>query len=279
MPPDLYSQHADVIEAALAYARRAHRLSVDAGDEFASWARLKLLDHDCAILQKFEGRSSLRTFLITVVQRLFLDWRNAEWGKWRPTADARRVGNVAIELERLITRDQMSFGEAVEMLVSRGIADSRDECEQVWAELPQRPSRRMTDDTALANVAAPGLASDDVTAAERRKRGQSASAALADALAALPAQDQLIVRLRFHDRFTVARIAELVGEDQKALYRRFERLLGGIRSSMTARGVSASDVADLLAHPAGELQPIFEGLVEDSGTRPSTKASAGGEHV
>jgi len=81
VPPstDFYTTHAAVIESALAQATRSHRLAPDAADEFCSWARLRLLDHDQAILRKFAGRSQFRTFLITVVQRLYLDWRNAEW--------------------------------------------------------------------------------------------------------------------------------------------------------------------------------------------------------
>ena len=92
MPVDLFSQHLETIESTLAHTCRVHRLAPDAASEFRSWATVRLLDHDQAVLRKFQGRSSLRTFLITVVQRLFLDWRNAEWGKWRPTADARRLG-------------------------------------------------------------------------------------------------------------------------------------------------------------------------------------------
>ncbi len=268
-----------MIEAAITYTRRGHRLGVDAGDEFASWARLRLIDNDFAILRKFEGRSSLRTFLITVVQRLFLDWRNAEWGKWRPTADARRVGPLAIELERLIIRDQLSFNEAVETLIARRIAVSRDACEAAWASLPQRPGRRTTDESVLANVPAPGMASDGVMANERQMRAQVASAVMVQALAMLPSQDQLILRLRFHDGFTVARIAGLIQEDQKTLYRRFNRLLSIVRSFMTEGGVSADDAADLLAHPVGDFQPVFDRLAGDRQNRPSRTISAGEEHV
>src|SRR5262249_21358596 len=157
----------DVIEAALAYTRRAHRLTADAGEEFASWALLKLIDNDYAILRKFEGRSNMRTFLISVVNHLFLDWRNAQWGKWRPAAAARRVGQVAIELERLILRDEMPFTEAAELLVSRGIARSRDVCEETWALLPQRPLRRLTNESELRNLPARELANDNVVSTER----------------------------------------------------------------------------------------------------------------
>jgi RNA polymerase sigma factor (sigma-70 family) len=279
VPPDLYSQNAEVIEAAIAYARRGHRLGADAGDEFAAWARLRLIDNDYAILRKFEGRSSLRTFLITVVQRLFLDWRNAEWGKWRPTADARRGGTLAIELERLIIRDQLSYGEAVETLLARAVAPSREACEAAWASLPQRPGRKTTDVSDLLNIPAPGLASDQVMADERRTRAKVARTVMVQALAMLPPQDQLILRLRFHDGFTVARIAVHIQEDQKALYRRFTRLLGIVRSFMTAGGVSADDAADLLAHPADDFQPVFGRESGDRQNRPSRSISGGEEHV
>ena len=279
MPLDLYSQHAEVIEAAITYARRGHRLGADAGDEFASWARLRLLDNDCAILRKFEGRSSMRTFLITVVQRLFLDWRNAEWGKWRPTADARRVGPLAIELERLIIRDQLSFNEAVETLVARNMAASREVCEAAWASLPQRPGRKTTDESVLLNVPGPGLASDDVMAAERRAGAANASAAMVQALATLQPQDQLILRLRYHDNITVARIAELVQEDPKSLYRRFTRLLAGVRTFMTKQGISPAMAADLLANPVQEFDPVFERTAGQLQNSPSRTMSAGEEHV
>lgn len=278
MAPDLYTQHADVIEAALAYTRRAHRLSADAADEFASWALLKLIDNDYAILRKFEGRSNMRTFLISVVQHLFLDWRNAQWGKWRPTAVARRMGHLAIELERLIIRDDMSFGEAAELLVSRGVARSRDDCEAAWALLPQRPSRRVANESELRNVPAREHANDTVISSERHARGRAASAAMAQALSSLESQDQLIFRLRFYESFTVARIALLLETDQKGLYRRFDRLLEVVRASMVAMGVSPSDASDLVSNPGGELQPVFDGPAGNRKTRPSRGTSTGGEH-
>ena len=152
---NLYTEHADTIESVLAYTRRAHRLSADDGDEFSSWARLKLLEDDCAILRKFQGLSTFKTFLVTVIQRLFLDWRIREWGKWRPTAEARRLGPVAIELERLVLRDGIDFGQAAQTLVSKGTALSIDECDEVWAQLKQRPRRLRTGSDELVDLPAP----------------------------------------------------------------------------------------------------------------------------
>lgn len=113
---DPYSEHSETIEAVLAFICRRHRLAPDDGDEFSSWARLRLIDDECAVLRKFRGASSLRTYLVSVVLHLFQDWRNAQWGRWRPSVLARQLGPVAIELEKLVSRDGRDYEEAVETL-------------------------------------------------------------------------------------------------------------------------------------------------------------------
>jgi len=274
---NLYSEHADTIESVLAYTRRAHRLSADDGDEFSSWARLRLLEDDSAILRKFRGQSSPKTFLVTVIQRLFLDWRIKEWGKWRPTADARRLGPVAIELERLVGRDGTEYEEAVETLLSKGTALTRDECDRIWAELPRRGARRRTGEEVLARVPSPAPSHDLVESAEGQASAHRARAALVDALPALTPQEQLIIRLRFQDGFTVARIAQLIGEEQKPLYRRLEQILGRLRTALTAAGVTADEVRDLLGNPAVELGAVFPGTgAGKAKVGPSTSSNAGG---
>ncbi len=187
--PDPYTAHAETIESALSHACRGHRLAPDVADEFRSWARLRLIDNNQAILRKFEGRSKLRTFLITVVQRLYLDWRNAEWGKWRPSADARRLGPVAVELERLVLRDQLAYDEAVQTLAAKGLA-SADECERAWVQLPRRPRRRRVDEDDMASLASPSSATELVDDDESRAEATAMSEALRRALDTLPAADR-----------------------------------------------------------------------------------------
>ena len=254
---NLYSEHADTIESVLAYVRRAHRLSADDGDEFSSWARLRLLEDNSAILRKFQGLSSVKTFLVTVIQRLFLDWRIKEWGKWRPTADARRLGPVAIELERLVLRDQIEFDQAVETLLSKGTAQSREECHRLWAELPRRPGRQRAGEQALESIASPVAAPNPIAIEEQHAAAGRARVALGDAIPALSPQEQLIIRLRFQDGFTVARIAQLIGEEQKPLYRRIEQILGRLRASLAAAGVTADEVREPVSYTHLTLPTIL----------------------
>lgn len=275
---NLYSEHSDTIESVLAYTRRAHRLSADDGDEFSSWARLRLLEDDCAVLKKFRGLSTFKTFLVTVIQRLFLDWRIKEWGKWRPTADARRSGPVAIELERLVLRDHMEFDQAAATLISKGTATSREECDRVWGELPRRPSRQRTGEQALDSLPSPSRSGDSLVDEEQLARAGKAGTALAQAVPRLTPQEQLIIRLRFQDGVTVARIAQLIGEEQKPLYRRIEQILGRLRTHLTAAGVTAEEVRELLGNPAVELGAVFpDAGAGKAKVGPSTSSDAEGK--
>ena len=273
----LYTEHADTIESVLAYTRRAHRLSADDGDEFSSWARLRLLEDDCATLRKFQGKSTFKTFLVTVIQRLFLDWRIKEWGKWRPTADARRLGPVAIELERLVGRDGMEYEQAVETLVTKGVALTSDECDRIWGELPRRGARKRAGEELLAQLPSPPSAHDSIDVEEERASAHRARAALSDAIPGLTPQEQLIIRLRYQDGFTVARIAQLIGEEQKPLYRRIEQILARLRKAMTAAGITAEEVISLLGNPAVELGTVFPASgAGKAKVGPSTSSNAGG---
>ncbi|MCC7125331.1 MAG: hypothetical protein IT178_10820 [Acidobacteria bacterium] len=245
VPEDVYATHAALIESVLAAVGRSHRLMRDDGDEFASWARVRLLDNDRAILRKFAGRSSLRTFLVTVIERLYLDWRNHEWGKWRPSSEARRLGEVAVELERLIGRDGWPFEQAVASLVSRGMAASAAECERAWTRLPRHPRRQRVDEEALTELAA-GSAVDPIEEGDARARERRLVASLERAVAGLPEPDQVILRLRYWSGIKVSRIAGVTGDEPKALYRRFERLWDGLRERLEAEGVDRTAVADLL---------------------------------
>jgi RNA polymerase sigma factor for flagellar operon FliA len=193
---------------------------------------------------------------MTVIQRLYLDWRNKEWGKWRPSTAARRKGAAAIDLERLVLRDRVPFDEAVEHLLARGLVSSRKECEEIWAGLPQRPSRRNAPDDDLEDLPAPA-APDSVVVNEQRERAAHTSALLNGALGDLDAADHLIIRLRFQDGFTVARIAQLIGHDQRALYRRIEHLLTRMRETLLAHGVSATDIGELLGSPVVDFPASF----------------------
>ena len=260
-----------VAERVIRFVCATNRLSADEADDFSSHARLKLIEADYAILRKFAGRSSIRTYLTVVIQRLFLDYRTAAWGKWRPSAEAGRQGETAILLERLLTRDGYSLDEAYELMTTNhGVRLDRAELERLAACLPVRVRRTFEGEDALELVADPCPTPEDALTEQSRAASASRIAELLNvAIASFPTQDQLVITLRFEDGRTVPEIGALLGEDQKALYRRLDRLLRELKSALESHGVRAEHIRDTF-----DAVIFHRDIAEQTRVRPSLETGA-----
>jgi len=235
------------IERIVAFVCRRNRLPDAEAEDFRSLVQLKLIENDYEVLRRFRGRSSLRTYLTVVIQRRFLDYRISEWGKWRPSAEARRLGPLAVELERLTVRDGLSRDEAIESLATRtGASASRDELLETHRRLPSRAPRRRVGEEGAQDVPASDDVEREVFRRELLRSGQKAEIGLRAAVSDLPPQDRLILRMRFEEGFTVAEIASSLRLPQKPLYRRIDGILGSLRRRLEADGLNASEVTDFL---------------------------------
>lgn len=245
---EIYLANRQLIDRVIGAIGHRHRLAPVDAEDFGSLVRLHLLQDDCAVLRKFEGRSSLKTYLAAVITHLHQDWQNSRFGKWRPSAEARRLGPLAVQLERLIVRDRLQFDEAHETLRTNfKVTESRQSLEAMAAQFPTRTGRRFVSDETLADLEAV----DTVTDASVRERqageaARRATAVLGSALRKLPHQDRLILRMRFEDDFAVVDIAQALHLDQKPLYRRIERLLGALRGELECAGITADAAAEVL---------------------------------
>jgi RNA polymerase sigma factor (sigma-70 family) len=244
---DLFQSQLPLIEGVIRFVVRRHRLAEPEAEEFASHVRLKLIDDDYQILRQFRQRSSLRTYLSTVVERLFLDYRIRQWGKWRPSAEARRAGPLAVRLEALLHRDGVPFEQAVEvLLVTERVSETRADIEALRARLPHRTPRRMVGEEALGDVPGGAPAESAVLTREAAAIAARTRAALAVALRDLTPQDQIVLRLHFAEGLTIADVARALHVEQKPLYRQLERSLASLRTSLEAQGVGGDVVTEWL---------------------------------
>lgn len=241
--------HLHLIDRLIEYTcRRAHCPAQEA-EEFASWAKLRLVSDDYGILRKFEGKSAMSTYLSVVLQRLFLDFRAERWGKWRPSAEAKRMGALAIRVEELVSRDGLGLEEAVRTLtVGRPDAPDRGEIERLAERLPVRAPRRFESDAVLEEHPSGELLPDERLAAQERGRlFRSAAETLETVAAELVPEDRLLLKLRFWKGMSVADIATLLKLEAKPLYRRYERLLKDLRQRLEERGIGAEQAAELFS--------------------------------
>ena len=266
----LFLAHLDLIERLIQSVCRRHRLDSSTAEEFASDVRLHLINNDYEVLRQYRERSSVKTYLRVVIQRVFLDFRVRHWGKWRASAEAMRLGPLAVLLERLLTRDGWTFEQAVTILQTNyQMAVSREDLDHLCRKLPDRPARRQFVDEESAKNVPSGCDPPDSTVenAQREFRVRQMGVALKRALATLSAEERLILRLRFRESLTVAQIAKTLQMNQKRLYRRCDRLLAGLQKSLQGEGFSMLDVGEAFADPADD-EPATQ-LVGNANRRPS----------
>jgi RNA polymerase sigma factor for flagellar operon FliA len=237
-PRAMYIEHLDTItRIAESLCRRNGVRGADAED-FVSDVRLKLLQDDHAVLRKYRGASSTTTFLTVVISNLFRDYRIKQGGKWRPSAEAKRRGDLAVRLEAAMYRDGRSFDEACALLANDGrVAADRAELRKLLADLPHRAPKHLDGDASADEVPAPDSADGRVLDRERAERVEAAKAALGRAVERLDPEDALIVRLHFFEGFSIADVARAVGVAQKPLYARMKRLLETLSKDLAGQGI------------------------------------------
>lgn len=243
--------HLKLIEEIIAHSCRRSHFKREEAEDFGSLVKIKLLEDDCAILRQYQGKSSLRTYLTVVIKRLLLDYQDHLWGKWRPSAEAERLGPVAIRLERLLFREGYTLEEAIQILrINEKIEMSEAELRELAAKLPPRTGRHVDGEEGLEDEPSKEPPPDEpVQEKERARIRRRVYMTLQGCLDALPKEDKLLVKDRM--RFSVAQIARLRGVDQKPLYRRLDKIYKTLKVCLGKHGVRRQDVVEVL----GSLNP------------------------
>lgn len=240
-----------LVESVIREVARRQRAGGEEIAEFRSLAFIKLVEHDYAVLRRFQGHSSLRTYLAVVLQRVLLDHRNREWGRWRASTAAQRIGPVAVQLDRLITRDGLTAEEALGLV---GATHDVSGCMPFVEALKQRGSSRrgrcMLGEDAIPECADPGPG-PDVRADEAGLRAYVTALRrrVEEALRQLDSQDHLIVTLHFRDGLSVADVARVMRLEAKPLYRRITRILAGLQAKLSEDPACRTIAAELAGVP------------------------------
>lgn len=258
----LLLDHLDLIDQIVRTTGRRRHLSAEQ-EEFAGFVRLRLIEDDYAVLRKFQHRSSMRTYLAAVIERLSLDFCVERWGRWRPSAVADRLGPVAVLLERLVTRDGHTLGEAIEIVQTGHAAGiSAGELRDLWEQLPARHKTTEVGEEAAATVPSTQNSETHVEDAELRVDMGRLERTLRSAFANVPDQDRVLVALRFDQELSMVEIARLTGSSVPTLHRRLDRTIKELRRALSASGFDPREVAGLIGHASIALSPLLRAEVE-----------------
>jgi len=245
----LFLEHRPLVEQVIRFVCRRRGLRGDEADEFASTVRLRLVQSNYEVFRKFQGRSSLHTYLTVVIQHMAIDFRAARWGKWRASAVARAGGPAAVRLEQLVVRDGMPVADALRQLEGQfpGEVDA-PALERIAERLPLRTRRQYVGEELLEYAAseAPDAERILVLAAEQ-ERFERLAGRLKTFMSGLEPSDRVALQMKFERGMRVADIARVLQCDQRRLYRSIDQALARLREMLEAEGVRASDVRALLS--------------------------------
>lgn len=248
-PEKLFLANLSLIDQVIEGVCRRGRLHGADAEDFASAARLALMENDYAVLRRFEGRAALSTYLTIVIERLLADARTHERGRWHASAEATQLGAAGVLLETLVRRDRRTFDEALPLVQRAHPELTRADLESMLERLPQRRARPVTVEAGeeLEDLIAREVTDAPLLAAEARQLAERASRVVRETLAGYDAEDRALLRLRFVGAQSIADIARMTRLPQRPLYRRFEDLLGRLRRALRLAGVSDRNAEDVIA--------------------------------
>lgn len=244
MLPDPFVPHPADLELLDRVSRsvaRARGLSTEDAEDFAQSVHVRVAERRYDVFRRFEGRASLRTYLTVVVARLLKDWQNHEYGKWRPSAAARRLGALGAALDQELNREGWTEQEAVSVVATRTGQPERL-VRHIAAALPRRSRKRLVRLEAAEDRA---VAFDDpIAAADRVRIASHARSVLRDVLTGMPRPEKILLLQRYVQMTPVSALASQAGVEPKKLYRDFDRLRRTLRTMIEARGVRCAVPAD-----------------------------------
>jgi len=253
----LLEAHYHLIEKKLRHLSRRSGLPEHESDDLFSFAMTRLVADDYRILASWEGRSTFPTFLTVVLMNLMRDYRIHIWGKWRPTAAAKRLGGDAVLLEQLLRRDGLSLEEATErMRTENGVSLSRAEIEELATLLPLRMERRRVGEEELLRIPVDGQVESRIEDAERARTEAELRVLMAPLLQSLPAEDRLLLKFYFWDGLSMAVISRLLGRPQRELYSVRDKCLKMLRRNLEAAGLNPERIRTLLGRSHLQLAPV-----------------------
>lgn len=259
----LLLDHLELIDHIVQTVGRRRRLSANDQDDFGGFVQLRLLQDNYAVLRKFQDRSSLRTYLVAVIERMSLDFCIERWGRWRPSAIADRLGAVAVLLERLIHRDGHTLEEAVEIIRTNHASEmSPSQIRALWEQLPTRVKVKEVGEEAAATVSSNQRSETNVDNSEYQASIDRLERTLKSAFDAVPDQDRVVLALRFDQGLTIIEIAQLTGISVPTLHRRLERTIKDLKRALTAAGFDPREVSGLIGHSSIVLSPLLRAEVE-----------------
>ncbi len=226
--------------------------SLDADDLF-----VQVLDHlkedKFRRLRDFQGRSSITTYLTSIITRFVIDVVRSRSGRSRAKERAAKLGTLGERVYDLMVLRSYSAREAAEIMQTTfGQQISPDELSEIHTGLLGRETRYQssTDSTTAWNEDGELVAIQSTTPERElsdRIQQKRRSELLAALMENLKVEDRLLLRLRFPlddeaEPLEMSAIAAMMGLNEQQAERKLRRILVNCREELLKKGFSLKDL-------------------------------------
>jgi len=242
--PRYFEAGLPIIEDGIAFHCFRGRLAPEEREDFHSWTICKLLENDYARLRKFEGRSTLRSFLSVIVGNLLVDYWQSKRGRHRASSAAKLFAPEGVWLERYLGAGYR-VSEAMKLVQANHASPlSDDELYHITLRLPVRRKPKQVSESLGTQIASAEASPDRLVEARTEDASRARiEGALELALEKLLPDERVFVRMRFEDGSRINEIARAFRIPEKTFYRRFQRTLRRLRRALETLGLDAGCLA------------------------------------
>jgi RNA polymerase sigma factor (sigma-70 family) len=198
-------------------------------------------------LRAFKGKSKLNTFLYSLINALVVDFRRKQYGRRRVPAGVAKLGKWAETVYRFVCWQKFTFDDAYDFLRVEGLYSGSyfqfiQEIEPIKkAPCRENPSFQSLDETGnnvLKNINDVGANPLEFLIHKLdNERRINAIKVIRATTAALPEEDQLLVRLVYGSDQSVTAAAKIIGLAASTAGKRLKRLLTKYREKLLAEGI------------------------------------------
>ncbi len=252
LPKELLQYHLDTIRKTIAAICFRHGLTGDGADDFSQEVMEHLIADDYRVFREFSGNSSFRTYIQTVVTRLFIDRLRREKPRWRPSAEATRLGPTAIALEQLIYRDGNTPAEATDIMrSSMGNETGEKEIEGLLSLLPVRIDRPLSYNVGSETLDdCPGhdASAEELLIAREHENlvDRMMMIVTEEMLHLMTEQDRVVFRLHFKEGIKISEVARMLRTDRALIDRRIKTLLVRFKEAILRNEINITDAEEAI---------------------------------
>ena len=198
-------------------------------------------------LRAFKGKSKLNTYLYSLINALVVDFRRKQYGRRRVPAGVAKLGKWAETVYRFVCWQKFTFDDAYDFLRVEGWYTGSyiqfiQEIEPIKkAPCRENPAFQSLDETGnnvLKNIY--DQSADPLEFLIHKldnERRINAIKVIRATTAALPEEDQLLVRLVYGSDQSVTAAAKVIGLAASTAGKRLKRLLTKYREKLLAEGI------------------------------------------